>query len=592
MIPPSTLVYDIETDSNKPEDANLKWFGAYSYLDDKYYSFQYNQLSEILSIIDKHKYIVGFNNMNFDNPITEKFAKSEVFKYKIIVDLWECLAPQGNGGFGKYNKNRLGNMNIKLNDYKLKTICEHLDLTKYGTKEDIDYDIFKKDTWTLQEQAEIKQYLFRDIKLTKDLFEWFEKQFEPLTKLMDKEDVRKLKHLKASLASLAYSIICYNSKIPIEFAEEKPLDLKSYSGGHHINPRWDLVTGNIIEIDFASAYPHAMMMGNLYSPSNKGWNGAGYYDIEGTYKNTDMGSVESTIYKIFKERLKAKQSGDKHKQMAYKLIINSAYGLTGNWKFKSLYNLTSVSDCTLIVRTWMKKLAQHLEENGFTCLYGFTDSIFVKIPETLTKNDLMDLVEDVIEEFKSNMPFPLPTFKADVEEEIKMIWFVTKNCYLFITKNNEVKYKSTLLNKNTPQAVMKVFEEYIKPKMIKELDVNFSEEELVYQLKSVISSNHELASQKYNVSSLESYNSTTHINYQIAEVYGQGTHFLIPNTKMIGIGKDKGTKKRIPVRHCNIEQFKKNKLTTDDIDLSHLIKHLKPFIRKKVLPEGQEKLQL
>jgi DNA polymerase elongation subunit (family B) len=37
----------------------------------------------------------------------------------------------------------------------------------------------------------------------------------------------------------------------------------------------------------------------------------------------------------------------------------------------------------------MKKLAKTLDEAGFTCLYGFTDSIFILIPEGLTKEDAM-----------------------------------------------------------------------------------------------------------------------------------------------------------------------------------------------------------
>jgi len=45
-----------------------------------------------------------------------------------------------------------------------------------------------------------------------------------------------------------------------------------------------------------------------------------------------------------------------------------------------------------------------------------------------------------------------------------MIWFIAKNCYLFITTDNEIKYKSTLLNGNTPEIIMKLFEDYMKPK--------------------------------------------------------------------------------------------------------------------------------
>ena len=65
------------------------------------------------------------------------------------------------------------------------------------------------------------------------------------------------------------------------------------------------------------------------------------------------------------------------------IIINSLYGLTGNTSFKTLYNHITASDCTSMVRTWMKKLSKILEENGFQVLYGFTDNIMVKMRQIL-----------------------------------------------------------------------------------------------------------------------------------------------------------------------------------------------------------------
>lgn len=566
------LIYDIETDSPDPDTANLKWFGGYSSIDKKYYLLDYTQKEQIKEIIRKHKYCIGFNNKNFDNPIIENFLNDDSFQYKIILDLWECLAPKGRDGFGEHNKNRLAAMGFtNLKNYKLKTIIKELKLDN-DNKEDIDYNIFKKNSWSKTEQKEIKKYLKQDIILTEKLFNWYWDEFKPLTKLLSKEDKRKLKHLRSSIPSLAYSIICNKTGLPYEFAEKKPKNLKSYSGGHHINPRWDLVKGNIIEIDFTSAYPHAMMMGNLFSPSKKGWKGNDYYSIDGTYNNKEKGKIEAAINHIFQERLKAKQEGDKPKNLSYKLIINSIYGLTGNWKFKSLYNTTTAGDCTHIVRTWMKKLAKHLEENGFQCLYGFTDSIFVKIPDGLNKEILMFLVEKVLEEFKQNIPFPQDSFNMEIEEEIKMIWFVAKNCYLFVTTDDEVKYKSTLLNGNTPALIMKLFEDYMKPKIIKELDINFTKKELKEQIIKMLKEDISLAGEEYNVGEIKNYKVKTSLHYQISKKYGAGKHFLIPNKKGVGVGKSK--------KYCKIKEFKENKLNVKAVDISQLIKHLKPFLKK------------
>jgi len=581
MVSENIGVFDIETDSPNPEKANLKFFGFYSFKEDKYYCLDYTEKSRIKQLLDSHKILIGFNNKGFDQPVIEGFLGEKIFKYKIILDLWQISAPKGNGEFGEFNKNRLQGMGYHLENYKLKTICEALELDEFG-KGDIDYNIFKKDKWTKKEIKEIEKYTIQDLILTKKMFGWFDKIFSPLKDLLNITDQKKLKHINSTFASLSYSVICNQAGLIVEWAkdDDKPKDFKRFSGGHHINPRWKYAKADIIEIDFSSAYPHALMMGNLFSPSNKGWKGNNYFDIEGCYDNKKFGEIETALNKIFLERLKAKKAGDKAKNLSYKLVINSLYGLTGNWRFKTLYNPTTAGDCTHIVRTWMKKLAKHLEINGYTCLYGFTDSIFVKIPAESNKEELMFIVNKVMDEFKSNMPFPLETFGMDVEEELKMIRFFAKNCYLFVTNDNKIKYKSTLLNRNTPQIIMNVFENYISPKIIKELHTDFTEKEIIKEIRTQITADLELASTKYNTKELSEYNVKTSLNYQITEAYGSGNHLLIPNLKDIGVGKKPHTKKRMSVRYCTIEEFNKNKLTHEDVDVSRLIKHLDKFIKK------------
>jgi DNA polymerase elongation subunit (family B) len=568
----SILVLDIETDGKSSDTANLKYFGAYSYLNEEYYCLDYTRKEEIRMLIKKHKYVVGFNNKNFDQPIINRFFADDVFKYKIVLDLFEMLAPRGSQEYNKGNKNMLTNMGYSFKNYKLKTIVANLKLDSEN-KGDIDYDIFKKDRWTEEEIKEIEKYVKQDIVITKKLLEWYDSQFEPLKHFLNSEDQRKLKHLRSSLPSLAYHIICNKAGLPVEWDDQKPENKKSYSGGHHIEPRWDLVKGNIIEIDFASAYPHAMMMCNLYSPSKTGWNGNGYFKVDGVYNNNKRGKIELALNEILIERLNAKKNEEKAKNLSYKLIINSAYGITGNYKFKSLYNPVTAGDCTSIVRTLMKKLAKTIEENGFSCLYGFTDSIFVKVPESSNKEELMMVVDHFIKEVKSNVPFPLDTFKLDVEEEIKLIWFVSKNNYLFLTNNNEIKYTSTILNKNTPKSVMKVFEDYMKPKIIKTIDINFTEKELTEEIKKLLLENLEYAAEEHSVNNKEDYKFKSSIQYQISHKYGEGKHLLISNKKGVGVGKSKS--------YCSIEDFKTNKLTIEDIDIDKLMKSLDPFTKIK-----------
>ncbi len=575
------LIYDIETDSLDTNKAKLKWFGAYSLKENKYYLFDCVNtkyvFQQIETLINNHKVLVGFNNKNYDNPILEKFGI--IFDYKIIIDLFEISAPKGAGGFGKNNKNRLQSIGIKLKSFSLKNIADVLKLDN-NSKGDINYNIFKKDKWNKKEQTEIKKYLKQDIILTKKLFEWYEEQFKPLKKFLSKKDADKFVHLKSSLPSLSYQIICNKAGLPVEWDDVKK-DKQSFAGGHHINSRQNKIAGNIIEIDFNSAYPHALMMGNLFSPSKEGWDGKNYFKLQGCYNNKTFGKIEQALKDIYGERLKAKKAHDEIKNQAYKLVINSLYGLTGNSVFKSLYNPTTASDCTSVVRTWMKKLAKTLEENEFECLYGFTDSIFVKIADESHKEELMFVVDKFIETVKNNMPFPINTFGMDVEKEIKFIWFVSKNCYLFVTQDDEVEYKSTLLNVNTPKAILNLFNNYMKPKIIKELDINFSQNELVTQLKNVLKDNPELSAEEYKVSNLSEYKVETSLHYQISKLYGEGRHLLIPNIKSIGVGRAKSTKKKVGVRYCNYDDFKLKKLNVDCIDFDKLMIHLKPFLKNE-----------
>jgi CO dehydrogenase/acetyl-CoA synthase gamma subunit (corrinoid Fe-S protein) len=127
---------------------------------------------------------------------------------------------------------------------------------------------------------------------------------------------------------------------------------------------------------------------------------------------------------------------------------------------------------------------------------------------------------------------------------------------------------------------MKLFDEYMKPIIIEKLDIPFTKKELRDQIKLILEKNIELAAQEYKVTQLDDYKVKTSLHYQICKRYGTGRHFLIPNKKNIGVGLSKTTKKKIGIRHCTIEEFKNNNLSINDIELKHLLSHLKPFYER------------
>jgi hypothetical protein len=135
---------------------------------------------------------------------------------------------------------------------------------------------------------------------------------------------------------------------------------------------------------------------------------------------------------------------------------------------------------------------------------------------------------------------------------------------------------------------MRVFDEYIKPKIIKELAINFTEEELKNKLMEFLTENILLGASEYKVSDKDSYKIKTSIHYQISEKYGEGRHLLIANTAGIGVGKAKDTKKYKGVRHCSLEDFKTNNLTAVNIELRNLMSYLKPFFKETNKPQTKK----
>jgi len=132
----------------------------------------------------------------------------------------------------------------------------------------------------------------------------------------------------------------------------------------------------------------------------------------------------------------------------------------------------------------------------------------------------------------------------------------------------------------------------MKPKIIKDLDVYFTENELEEQVKLKLSKDVLLAAEEYRVIKPSEYKSKSSIQFQIAEKYGEGTHYLIPNLAGIGIGKQKATKKRKPLRYCTEKEYNERGLSINDISYRKLMECLKPFLKYEVKKEKEKQQTL
>jgi len=544
-------LYDLETDSVNPNKANLKFYGGIDLETEDLVMMPYTKNIQIIDRIKQAKILIGFNIKEYDNKVLEKFGVS--IEYKSQVDLYECLAP--NNFNSTKNKNRLADINpgLKLKNYKLDTIIKALGLDDDGAKGEIDYDIFKKDSWNNEEIKIIEKYLEQDLKLTLKLFNWYRGIFKPLEKYLSPKVVARYKHLTCKSGGVGYKFVCHQAGLEEEYedweiAKEMKKTAERVEGGHHIHPKYEKVRGTIICRDFVSHYPTIIVMAQLHDK-----------------KITD--AIELNL----KERLKAKASGDKATALALKVPLNAIYGICNNPMFKNIYNPHVASETTRIGRELLKRYARTLEIGGILPLYGFTDSVYAGIPKGYTAEDLEILTKVFIELTRQEFKKPLDSYNLGVDGMYKFMWFIEKkdNNYLKVTTDDKIEIKGGLFDKNTPECVLRIFKEFISPKIIKDLDVDFKEEELKDYIFNVLKDNPELSAQEYTVKKPEDYQTETSIQYKISKKYGPGTHLMIPNTSDIGVG--------ISSTYCTLEDFKTNNLTADNIYMDRIMRYMKPF---------------
>jgi len=216
------------------------------------------------------------------------------------------------------------------------------------------------------------------------------------------------------------------------------------------------------------------------------------------------------------------------------------------------------------------------------------------------KQKYIKLKEKVIEDIKSSLPFPQVTFDADVDAEIKYMFFfkgdkttstetdpdmdaddivnkpkgLMKKNYIYVTTDNDVVIKNLGIKKKNISAISKkIFWDYMVPKIKEQGKVKFTKTEIANIMKQWLTTDITLSYMRKEVGPLAQYkNSINSIQSQIAQKYGPGIHFLVPNKRGIGVGKK--------TKYCSADEFANYSMTISDIDFTNFWKELGYFINK------------
>lgn len=599
----NTLIYDIETKTfGKPDSSRdrFKFFGCYSYMKNK--SYLLSALDNVQFVIDKHKYLVGFNNEGtkfnpgYDNPILKR--EGIKFNYKIFIDLRKIFKERASQM--KIEKGMLGDL---IMEYSLDYITRLLGLVdEEQAKLKIDYDLFKKILWTKEEFKEIEEYTLRDIEVTKKLYEWVEDYFGVFKDFLRQDDIDKKAYLTVSTAKLSYKAICkamgWKEEYTLEVFEDE-----SIGGGYVSYPAGESFEGKIFCLDFNSLYPHIVSQCNLYGrkkPEDNNdrpmWSGSNKWKVDGIYYSDKMSGVGKLLMDWYADRVEMKKVGDR-KEYTIKIILNTIYGILNNGYYKRTYDRVAGGDCTKIGRQWVKYCRKIFTDKGYDVIYSDTDSVYI-IDKFNDEKKMLAVKDKIIKDIKDSVPFPQDTFDMGIDDRIKYMFFfkgknkedkktdiemdeldylnkpkgLMKKNYIYVTTDGKVIIKNLGIKKKSNSALSrKIFWDCLVPQ-IKTGKIKFSKKYIKDVIFKFLENDVSLAQMRKEVGKLQDYKSKTCLAAQISQKYGSGIHFLIPNNKNIGVGKGK--------KFCTREQFKKYNMTINDIDLSNVWMELDHFLIK------------
>jgi len=582
------LVFDIETTKDSVETAELSWVGLYSFDTHKFQYCRYTSETReaIKKIFENHAVLVGFNIKNFDIPILKRYGFD--FRNKILIDLWEILAPKGRGGKGRHAI--LGKGGVNFPDLKLGTIVKTLGLTSVEKITHFDYGLFAKQELTNEERVRIREYMKVDLILTKELFLYLYDYFYSFKDFLNGTQNANYQWLTTSTGSYAYKVICNKAGILEEYEDDNVQNDISYEGGYVALPTKEEAKGKIVAWDYQSLYPHLFMQANLYShdciccTDEEKYSGDGFFPLNGRYCSKSMGVIEQTLRDIFLLRLQYKKDKDP-RQFALKIVINSAYGITGKPSIKSLYNKNTASDCTLLGRECLKYARAEFLKEGYDVLYSDTDSVY--LVDVYNDDERMIACKNRIIEFlKTKFPFPQLTFDMALDARIKAIWFFKdvkdtefkKKNYVYVSEDGVLTVKGLQIIKSNVSKLSKhIFNQYLKPQILETLTCKFDRDYIKDLMYESLSRDLSLAARLYKVNASKTYKNVnkagvaiTSLSSQIANRYGSGSWNLLAN-KRYGIGAK--------LKYCTVEEFKKHGGKVSDIDLETSWSELSPFIK-------------
>ena len=299
----------------------------------------------------------------------------------------------------------------KLNSYKLDNVSKHFLGNK---KEDLKYHLlFEKQHGTDADRAEIARYCIQDCKLCNHLMH----KLDVLAATVGMSNVTKvpLEYLFVREQGVkVFSQVadkCTQKGYLIKTLQILPGEGRGYLGALVIDPDTGFYSEPVTVMDFSSLYPSIMISENI-SPDTKvtdktfmdledyTYNHITHQTVGGVtkkccfavHKNGERGVMPDILETLLAARkatrAEIKKTDDpfmkktlNYRQLGYKVSANSMYGALGAGT-NAIYDPDCAASVTARGREHLDNARKVVLDNfkGSECVYGDTDSIFIKFP--------------------------------------------------------------------------------------------------------------------------------------------------------------------------------------------------------------------
>lgn len=368
----------------------------------------------------------GYNIINFDiryiinrmrmlrmdaSLLSRDSAKTYIDDYghihiwgRNLYDLWEALKDLISG---------------ERPSWKLGDVCN--DELGYGKTE------YKGELWELwrDDRKKFLSYNKNDVKLCVDLDKHFSLlDFHDEIRRITKVSWDNLYSKKFLIDGLLFQYCKGRYILPSTVKREKV----DYEGAY-TNVFDSGLFKNVLGFDFRSLYPTIMMIFNI-SFETVSENFTGIAVGNGVYFRKDkLGLIPEMLYDLFKKRMYYKSEMKKYslesseyrmynaRQQAYKILLNSMYGVTGT-AISRVYEPRCASSITFVGRKIITKTIEIAESRGLKVLFSHTDSIYVSVPDVSDEKELEAIGKRLSKEIGDEVRKIIP--KSDLLKDVSL----------------------------------------------------------------------------------------------------------------------------------------------------------------------------